>query len=302
MNKSSQQVTRSIAPIMTDVCCCLCVQSKSMVAHLGTTQVMDAVVFESVNKVFTHQRGLFKRAKTEPGFALHDISLRVNSGSVLALLGPNGSGKTTLLKLISTMLLPDQGRILVHGLDTRKDAQEVRARVGFAISSDRSFFPRLTTRENLGFFAALDNVPPKPRRNRIEMILARTGLLDGSEILAMNLSSGMCQKLAIARALMKQPSVLLLDEPTRSLDPVSASQIRTLVHELSAEGITVVIASHNFEEVADVADSILVLRRGQIAESCNISLMTAEAMQSFYLKTADAADMREAACLLESVS
>jgi ABC-2 type transport system ATP-binding protein len=273
-----------------------------MVVHLGTTQIMDAVVFESVGKVFRPQRGLFKRAKTEPSFALHDISLRVTSGSVLALLGPNGSGKTTLLKLISTILLPDQGRILIHGLDTRKDAQEVRARVGFAISSERSFFPRLTTRENLEFFGALDNVRPKPRRNRIEMILARTGLLDGSEILAMKLSSGMCQKLAIARALMKQPSVLLLDEPTRNLDPVSASQIRTLVHELSAEGITVVIASHNLEEVADVADSMLVLRRGQMAESCRISLMTAEAMQSFYLKTADAADMREAACLLESVS
>ncbi|HXY03139.1 MAG TPA: ABC transporter ATP-binding protein [Terriglobales bacterium] len=263
---------------------------------------MDVIAFQSVSKVFGHQRGLFKRAATDPSFALRDISLRVSSGSVLAVLGPNGSGKTTLLKLISTMLLPDQGRVLVHGSDTRRHAQQVRSQVGFAISGERSFFPRLTARENLEFFAALDNVGPKIRRGRIGTILARTGLLAMADIWVSNFSSGMYQKLAIARALMKPLSVLLLDEPTRSLDPVAASEIRTLVRELSAEGTTVVIASHNFEEVAAVADSVLVLRRGKIDAACGVSPITVEAMQSLYSQSTEAADIRDAACVLERVS
>jgi ABC-2 type transport system ATP-binding protein len=262
---------------------------------------MDAVLFESVNKTFRRQRRLFKRAATEPSFALRDISLRVTSGKVLAVLGPNGSGKTTLLKLISTSLLPDQGHVLVHGSDTRRDAQKVREHAGFAISGERSFFPRLTSRENLEFFAALDNVGPKLRHVRIRTVMERTGLLDASEILAMNLSSGMYQKLAIARAIMKLPSVLLLDEPTRSLDAAAASEIRGLINELSAEGTTVVIASHNFEEVAAVADSVLLLRHGQLAAIRDISSITAEAMQSFYLKAAKI-DESDAACVLERVS
>jgi len=261
---------------------------------------MDAIVFESVNKVFRRHRTPFKRAASEPSFAVRDISLKITSGSVLALLGENGSGKTTLLKLISTMLLPDQGRVLVHGSDTRTHAQQVRRHVGFAISGERSFFPRLTARENLEFFAALDDVGPKLRRDRIANILARTGLLDASDVLAMHLSSGMYQKLAIARALMKQSSVLLLDEPTRSLDSAAASQIRTLVQALSAEGVTVVIASHNFEEIAEVADSVLLLRRGQVAAAHHISPVSTEAIHSFHLK--GTAEIREAACVVESVS
>lgn len=263
---------------------------------------MDAVVFESVNKVFGRKSRLWRQTASEPSFALRDVSLRVTSGSVLAVLGPNGSGKTTLLKLISTMLLPNDGRVLVYGSDTRTHAQLVCANVGFAISGERSFFPRLTARENLEFFAALDNVGPELRRARTRTVLERTGLLDASEVWAMNLSSGMYQKLAIARALMKQPSVLLLDEPTRSLDPFAASEVRTLVDELSAEGTTVVIASHNFEEVTATADSIVVLRQGRVAATFDNTCIAAEAMQSFYLKTDETQQVHDAACVLESVS
>jgi ABC-2 type transport system ATP-binding protein len=258
------------------------------VAQFGTAQAMDAIVFESVGKIFSHHPALFNwlgRERTEPTLAVRNISLRVSGGRVLALLGPNGSGKTTLLKLIATMLLPDFGRVLVHGADTKSQPQRVRSSVGFAVANERSFFPRLTARENLAFFAALDNVRPKSRRDRIETMLRRMGLLDAADTLVMKFSAGMYQRLAIARALIKQPALLLLDEPTRSLDPTAARDVWDLVRELSADGTTVVIASHNFQEVAAVADSVAVLQQGRLAVHREITGINAEQVRSIYFRT-----------------
>ena len=130
---------------------------------------MDSIAVESVSKVFRHRPALFNwmgRERSGETRALDDISLSVASGKVLVLLGPNGSGKTTTLKLVSTMLLPDAGRALVEGADTRIQADQVRKHVGFAVATERSFFPRLSARENLDFFAALDDVP-RPSRPRV---------------------------------------------------------------------------------------------------------------------------------------
>jgi ABC-2 type transport system ATP-binding protein len=264
---------------------------------------MDAIVFQSVSKVFRHRPALLQwvgTERTEPTVALRVVSLCVPAGSVLALLGPNGSGKTTFLRLISTMLLPDHGSVIVHGADTRKDAQRVRACVGFAVAGERSFFPRLTAWENLEFFAALDNVAPKVRPDRIEMILARAGLLEASDTLTMKFSAGMYQRLAIARALMKQPAVLLLDEPTRSLDAAGAGEVWELIRELSAQGTTVAIASHNFEEVAIVADSVAVLQNGELRRSEEITGFKAEAIRRLYFDITGDAATSEASLLVES--
>lgn len=203
---------------------------------------------------------------------------------MLALLGPNGSGKTTLLKLISTILLPDTGRVFVHGADTHRDPLQVRRCVGFAVTGERSFFPRLTARENLDFFAALDDVPARERKARIQFMLARTDLLDAADTLVMKFSAGMYQRLAIARALMKQPAVLLLDEPTRSLDPAGTADIWELVHELSANNTTVLIATHNFQEAAAVADSVAVLRRGELVAYEDIQGLNAQEVRSLYFQ------------------
>src|SRR5437764_2234568 len=127
---------------------------------------MDSVVLDSVTKQFRHRPALFNwlsRERSGEPLALVDVSLRVQRGKVLALLGPNGSGKTTLLKLVSTMLLPDSGRVLVDGHDTAHDEAAVRRVVGFGVANERSFFPRLTARENLDFFATLDDVPRAAR-------------------------------------------------------------------------------------------------------------------------------------------
>jgi ABC-2 type transport system ATP-binding protein len=215
--------------------------------------------------------------------ALDEVSLSAAAGKVLVLLGPNGSGKTTTLKLVSTMLLPDAGRVLVEGADTRTQSDQVRKHVGFAVATERSFFPRLSARENLDFFAALDDVPRQSRARRIQILLERTGLIEAADTLVMKFSSGMYQRLGIARALIKHPSILLLDEPTRSLDPAAAMHFWNLVRELRAHGTTVLLATHSFSEATAVGDTMAVLHRGRIAAASKIT-GNVEELRSFYFE------------------
>lgn len=248
---------------------------------------MDSIQLESVSKTFRHRPALSnwlgdeKRGETR---ALDKISLHVPGGSVLALLGPNGSGKTTLLKLISTMLLPDAGRVLVGGEDTRAAGLAIRQRVGFAIAAERSFFPRLSARENLDFFAALDNVPRPQRSERIRTLLEETGLSEHADTLVMKFSSGMYQRLGVARALLKRPSVILLDEPTRSLDPASAEEFWKLVQGFRDRGATILVATHNFEEAAALGDSIALLQAGRLADYRNMNRAGTRELRSWYLE------------------
>ncbi len=250
---------------------------------------MPAVILESVSKVFGHRPALFNwfgRERTGDTVALDQISLEVPSGDVLVLLGPNGSGKTTTLKLISTMLLPDRGRVVVEGFDTQTDSRAVRARVGFAVATERSFFPRLCARENLDFFAALDDIPRRSRSERVDELLCRTGLQDAADTLVMKFSSGMYQRLGIARALIKRPAVVLLDEPTRSLDPGSAAQFWNLVRELRAEGASVLLATHNFNEAVAVGNHVAVLFKGSLAAERSLSgMVSVDELRSFYFQT-----------------
>ena len=246
-------------------------------------QKMQSIVFNSVHKTFRRRGFFFSRQQVET-YALKGVSLEVFPGEVLALLGPNGSGKSTTLKLISTMLLPDRGRVVVNGLDTRLNSQSVRRQVGFAVAAERSFFPRLTVRENLDFFAALEDIPRRDRPDRISSILIDVNLAEAAQKQVMKLSSGMHQRLGIARALIKRPSVLLLDEPTRSLDPSGASKLWGLVRELSSAGITIVLATHNFAEAVAVADRIAVLQSGELLAMRHTRGLTVEQMRGFYLQ------------------
>jgi ABC-2 type transport system ATP-binding protein len=254
---------------------------------------MDAVVLESVSKVFHHRPALLPWFGKERGGttqALRDVSLRVSERSILVLLGPNGSGKTTTLKLISTMLLPDAGRVTVAGRETLAAAGDVRRRVGFAVANERSFFPRLTARENLEFFAALDEVPKSERVARIEEELRLAGISDAADTLVMKFSSGMYQRLGLARALLKNPSVLLLDEPTRSVDPGSAVKLWNLVRGLPERGTTVVLATHNFNEAAAVADRVAVLYSGRVVGEQEQKQPDASALRVLYFSATGEVD------------
>lgn len=215
--------------------------------------------------------------------ALAHVSLCVTRGTVQVLLGPNGSGKTTLLKLISTMLLPDSGSILVDGHDTCLHEKEVRKRLGFAVASERSFFPRLTAQENLEFFAVLDEIPRRERRCRVQSVLNTAGLIAQAQHLVMNFSGGMYQRLGIARALLKNPSIILMDEPSRSLDPASAMQLWKLIGELAERGATLLVASHNFQETAAIGQYVAILREGRLCGQRRIGHMSnPEELREFY--------------------
>jgi ABC-2 type transport system ATP-binding protein len=181
-------------------------------------------------------------------------------------MGPNGSGKSTLLKLVAATLFPEAGRILVLGFDTAVEPMRVRREVSLAVAQERSFFPRLTARENLSFFAALENVPHAHRRAHIAWALEQTGLAALGERYVHQFSSGMYQRLALARALLKQPAVLLLDEPTRSADPETSVLLRRFVRTLAGGGTTVLLATHSFEEAAMLADSAVLLMGGRIVD------------------------------------
>ncbi|MCU1296114.1 MAG: hypothetical protein JWO91_392 [Acidobacteriaceae bacterium] len=249
---------------------------------------MDSIVLESVSKPFRHRPVLFNwmgRERTGETRALDGVSLNVSAGRVLVLLGPNGSGKTTTLKLVSTMFLPDAGRVLVGGYDTRMNASQVRKQVGLAIATERSFFPRLSGRENLEFFAALDEVHRRCRTQRITSVLDSTGLLEAGDTLVMKYSSGMYQRLAIARALLKDPKCLLLDEPTRSLDPASASRFWDLVRELRDQGTTILLTTHSFSEAAAVADVVAVRQKGRLVGTRKLANAKAEQLRDFYFSS-----------------
>lgn len=246
---------------------------------------MRAIVIDSVRKSFRRRPSIWPwpTPRANDTLAVADVSFEVTSGTVQVLLGPNGSGKTTLLKLISTMLLPDAGTVLVEDFDTRHEETAARRRLGFAIANERSFFPRLTACENLEFFAAFDEVPRRERKARVLDLLHIVGLLEHAGKLVMNLSGGMYQRLGIARALLKSPSIVLMDEPSRSLDPGSAAQLWELVRELAARGTTVLVASHNFQETVAVADSVAVLSQGRLCGECRVSeATTTEWLREFY--------------------
>jgi len=250
---------------------------------------MDAIVFECVDKSFAHRPALFNwfgRERQGRTQALSGISLVVPAGKILGLLGPNGSGKTTLLKLVSTMLLPDSGRVLVNGADTLKEPESVRRQVGFAVASERSFFPRLSARENLEFFATLDEVPRKLRAEKVERVIETVGLIDEADTLVMKFSSGMYQRLGIARALIKKPSILLLDEPTRSVDPGSAQHCWNLIRDLAQTGTSVVLATHSFQEGARVANYVAILFHGRLAARYRLDTTSSiDDLRAFYFQT-----------------
>lgn len=204
-----------------------------------------------------------------PVEALKGITISFAPSKVHGLVGPNGAGKTTLLQLISGLLLPTKGKVLVHGLDTRRARRRVAQIVGYCISDPRSFFLRLSGRENLLFFAALYGLDKKSRLMRVEELLQAFELEEVSNRQVLSYSEGMKQRLAIARALIHRPKVLLLDEVSRGLDPRLRDKTFQMIQRDLVEGLgtTVLMASHNISEIEALAHKVYVLEKGQIVAS-----------------------------------
>jgi ABC-2 type transport system ATP-binding protein len=215
------------------------------------------------------RRTLWQRLRREPDRrerfrAVDGIDLVVERGEIFGILGPNGAGKTTTLKMLATLLIPTRGTIDVLGNDVLARPREVRAKLGAMLSGERSLYWKLTGRENLEYFAALYHVPPRRTRERIDGALASVKLLDRADDYVERYSTGMRQRLALARALLPDPPLVILDEPTVGLDPQAARDLRDRVRELRAQGRTVLLTTHYMEEADQLCDRVAIMDHGRI--------------------------------------
>lgn len=223
-------------------------------------------IVKGYKEIFLHPT---KRRYVE---ALRGIDMVINPGELFCILGPNGAGKTTLIKILTTLLLPDDGEALVGGVDVRKEPDRVKRLAGFALTTERSFYYRLTGYQNLKFFGYLNGIGDLS--SNVERVLELTRLRQVANQRFATYSTGMRQMLGIARALLTDPSLLFFDEPTKSLDPVSASRMREFLKELIKDGKTVFLATHNLEEAKNLADRIAIIDKGKIAAAGTIPQIT----------------------------
>jgi ABC-2 type transport system ATP-binding protein len=195
--------------------------------------------------------------------AVEDVNLLVGRGQVLALLGPNGAGKTTTVRMLTSILKPTRGWARVAGFDVVADAPRVRALVG-VLTEQAGLYGRMPAQEYMEFFGEIYGLSVTARRQRSQRLLTHFGLADARHRKIGEFSKGMKQKLALARALIHEPPVLLLDEPTSAMDPESARLVRDAIHELRSSERAVIICTHNLAEAEELADQIAIIRRGRI--------------------------------------
>jgi len=227
----------------------------------GDDLTLSAVALADVTRRFPSRR----QAQQEEVVALDRVSLRVEAGELFGLLGPNGAGKTTLLRLITTLLVASAGRVWVCGLDAAREPREIRRRIGVVLGGERSLYWRLTGRENLMYAAALHDLPAAVARDRATALLSLVGLADRADDLVERYSTGMRLRLALARALVHDPAVLILDEPTAGLDPQAGADVRTLLGALAHQRArTTIMATHNLDEADRLCTRIGILDRGRL--------------------------------------
>lgn len=196
-------------------------------------------------------------------WAVDGVTLSVQPGQILALLGQNGAGKTTTVRMLTALLNPTRGWARVGGYDTTKHPQKIRANVG-VLTEQHGLYMRMTGEEYLDFFSEIYGLDPKLRKSRSDYLLDYFGLTEVARKRSGEYSKGMKQKLALARALMHDPAVLLLDEPTSAMDPESAQLVRNEISRLRSSQRTIVICTHNLAEAEALADRIAIIYKGKI--------------------------------------
>jgi ABC-2 type transport system ATP-binding protein len=222
---------------------------------------MYAVEVSELRKEFTHRKGRRRERTT----ALAGVSFAVARGECIAILGQNGSGKSTLVRLLSTLLLVDGGSARVFGHDVAREGRAVRRLVN-RVSVEASFFKRMSARENLSYAARFYGLGPAATRERVPRILERVGFpLERDSAPMEDLSRGMQQKVALARALLTSPTLLLLDEPTTGLDPRSKREVQAFIQEVRrTHDTTVLLCTHDLVEAENLADRVGILDRGRL--------------------------------------
>jgi ABC-2 type transport system ATP-binding protein len=243
------------------------------------------VEVDAVSKVYQRQRSLpeILRGKGRPDTqALDRVTLTINQGEVFGLLGPTGSGKTTFLKILSTILSPTSGTARVFGIDVRRHPRRVRRLVALVTAEERSFYWRLTGRQNLAFFASLYGETDRAQAGHIEELLDLFGLREAGHTRVGEYSTGMRQKLAIVRGLLSEPRLLFLDEPTRGLDPAAAHNLLELVRARAVEHFqsTVILTTHVAREVEQLCDRIATLHHGRVSYLGSVAGLTRTVAQA----------------------
>jgi ABC-type multidrug transport system ATPase subunit len=229
-----------------------------------------AIILDSLEKwfppVLSGWRTFFQPFTLPTSLALQGISLEIKQGESVALLGTNGAGKTTLLRILATLLLPTSGTASLAGRDTGREPAAVRRQIGYHAGSDLGFYARLTGRQNLVFFGRLNHLSDDFSSRRIDTLGERFGLSRVLDRQARALSSGTIQRLSLIRALLHQPKVLLLDEPTRSLDAIAAADFRNFLKTeiLARKDTSLLFASHTMQEIELLADRVAILDEGKL--------------------------------------
>ena len=234
--------------------------------RLQNENAIQTINLTKTFKTKTSNTSVFKRKKSVSVNAIDNLNLTIKKGELFGLLGPNGAGKTTLVKMLCTLLPPDQGTATVNGYDITTQQMQVKQSLGTLFSvGERGFFWRLNGYRNLEFFAAIYNVPRQERHDRILEVLKLVGLENSTYDLYQKYSGGMKRKLALARTLLPDPPILLLDEPTTGLDATSSRNIREFIKTTVTEtGKTVLYTTHYIEEAAQICTKIGILSRGTI--------------------------------------
>ena len=214
-----------------------------------------AVRTENLSKVF---RDFWQRPKVR---AVDGLDLEILQGEVFGLLGPNGSGKSTTIKMLLGLLYPTAGAIRVLGASPRQ--VKTKARIGY-LPEESNLYTYLTARETLDFFGRLFGLDRRARRQRTEALLERVGLTAAADRLVGEFSKGMARRIGLAQALINEPELLILDEPTAGLDPLGCRQVKDLILSLAKEGRTVILSSHLLADVEDVCDRIAILDHGRV--------------------------------------
>ncbi len=224
------------------------------------TPVIEA---RQLRRTYRTSTGTLRRRSREIE-AVRGVSFEVGEGELFGLLGPNGAGKTTTIKMLITLLIPTSGSASVLGYDVVREAREVRRRIGYVFGGDKGLYDRLSALDNLRYFAELYDVPPREQRARIEELLELVGLKGRERERVEGYSRGMRQRLHIARGLLHDPPVVLLDEPTTGVDPVGARELRRTIASLADAGKTVLLTTHYMFEADELCNRIAVINEGQL--------------------------------------
>ncbi|ADY00828.1 MAG: ABC transporter ATP-binding protein [Vulcanisaeta sp.] len=225
----------------------------------------DAIIALNLRKKFvSYERIGFIRRRKIIVEALKGVSFNVKWGEVYGLLGPNGAGKTTTVKILATLLIPDDGYAMINGHDVVKEANIVRSIIGLILYPDKGFYSRLSGYENLVYFGKLYGLSKSMVETRARELMRLVGLENAMNRPYEEYSLGMRARLAIARALIHDPPVLFLDEPTIGLDPISAREVRELVRKLRNEGKAILFTSHNLWEVEEICDRVGIINNGKM--------------------------------------